>query len=309
MQHPRKRFGFTLIELLVVIAIIGILIALLLPAVQKVRDAANRTKCANNLKQMGIALHLYHDTHFSLPPSSNTHTPNSDPPDWHYWWSWMGLMLPFIEQQNLYNAADNFAHNVSWSNPYGGRGRPSNPAQYTPISTFQCPADSRVLVASYADENEGTQDQIDVAFTSFQGVNGINLQTKDGVFYVNSKIAFKQISDGLSTTLLVGERPPSTDLIYGWWFDGQGQQGTSSADVVLGVNELNVEVPKCPRGPYQFQTGDLNNNCDMFHFWSLHAGGANFMMVDGSVHFFPYSAANLLPALATRAGGEVAILP
>ena len=265
MKRSRRRPGFTLIELLVVIAIIGILIALLLPAVQKVREAANRTKCANNLKQIGIALHMYHDVNGSLPSASNFHTPYSNPPDFHYSWSWMAMILPYIEQNNLYKAAEDFAQHVNYV-PFGTSG-PANPAQYTPIPTYQCPADTRVLVASYVDENPQTNTQVDVAFTSYLGCNGTDLNSRDGVLYVNySGITFRQITDGLSNTLMVGERPPSTDLIFGWWFDGQGQgYSTGSSDIVLGVLEINSNTyPQCPHGPYQFSPGSLTNNCDQF---------------------------------------------
>jgi prepilin-type N-terminal cleavage/methylation domain-containing protein/prepilin-type processing-associated H-X9-DG protein len=302
MKTGHRRSGFTLIELLVVIAIIGILIALLLPAVQKVRDAANRIKCENNLKQIGLALHNYHDTYGALPPGQNSNTTENGTPNYHYWWSWMALLLPFVEQQNLFKQADDWSRMGShYLNPYGP---PSNPAQYTPIPVYSCPADSRDLTASYADENTGTHMQIDVAFTGFLGVNGTNYSTRDGVFFTNSSFAFKDVTDGLSNTLFVGERPPSTDLIFGWWFDGQGQRGTGSSDVTLGVLERNIEEPSCAPGPYMFKQGDLNNNCDQFHFWSLHSGGANFLFGDASIHFIPYSAANILLPMATRAGGE-----
>jgi prepilin-type N-terminal cleavage/methylation domain-containing protein/prepilin-type processing-associated H-X9-DG protein len=300
-----RRLGFTLIELLVVIAIIGILIALLLPAVQKVRDAANRIKCENNLKQIGLALHNYHDTYGALPPGVNQGTPRDSPPDYHYYWSWMALILPYVEQQNLYNQADDFARNVSWQNPYGP---PSNPAQYTPIPTYQCPADNRQLMASFVPEGLGESQSIDVAFTGYLGVNGTNYSSRDGVLYAGSKIGFKDITDGLSNTLFVGERPPSTDLVFGWWFDGAGQGDTGSSDVVLGVQERlaggHGSEGGCPRGPYMFMQGDLNNNCDQYHFWSLHSGGANFLFCDASVHFIPYSGASILQPMATRAGGE-----
>jgi prepilin-type N-terminal cleavage/methylation domain-containing protein/prepilin-type processing-associated H-X9-DG protein len=302
MMRPIRRAGFTLIELLVVIAIIGILIALLLPAVQKVRDAANRTRCANNLKQIATACHNYHDTYGSLPPGTDSHSPIDNPPDYHYYWSWLAFILPYVEQQNLYNQADNFARTVTYR-PYGEGGFPANPGQYTPIPTYQCPADSRVLGASYVEDKDNDSTN-DVAFTSYLGSSGTNLNTHDGILYLNSNIAFKDITDGLSNTSLAGERPPSSDLIYGWWFDGPGQNNSGSGDVVLGILELNREGGSCPRGPYSYKAGDLNNNCDQFHFWSLHAGGANFLFADASVHFVPYTAANILPAMATRAAGE-----
>jgi prepilin-type processing-associated H-X9-DG protein len=225
----------------------------------------------------------------------------------------MARLLPFIEQNNLFREADDWAHSASnhylvWGGN-NGTNPPANPALGMPLSTVQCPADNRVLVGSFVPGQPGQQETITVAFTSFLGCNGINLNTKDGVMYRDSHVRFADITDGSSTTLLIGERPPSEDLIFGWWFAGWGQNGTGSSDVVLGVNEHNIEYGQCPPGPYQFQPGTLTNNCDQFHFWSLHSGGANFMMCDGSVHFFPYTAANLLPALATRSGGEVSVLP
>jgi prepilin-type N-terminal cleavage/methylation domain-containing protein/prepilin-type processing-associated H-X9-DG protein len=315
MKRPLRWSGFTLIELLVVIAIIGILIALLLPAVQKVRDAANRIKCENNLKQIGLALHNYHDTFNTLPPGVNQGTPQDTLPDYHYYWSWMALILPNIEQQNLYKQADDFAQGRGgvglpdcWMDPYGDRSGTPNPAQAATIPVYQCPADNRQLTASFVDLSIGNSQMIDVAFTGYLGVNGTNLNFRDGVLFASSKVAFKDITDGLSNTLLVGERPPSTDLIFGWWFDGAGQNDTGSCDVVLGTQERQAggfgSETNCPRGPYMYTQGDLTNNCDQYHFWSLHSGGANFLFCDASVHFVPYSAASVLPAMGTRANGE-----
>jgi prepilin-type N-terminal cleavage/methylation domain-containing protein len=308
MKRPNRRSGFTLIELLVVIAIIGILIALLLPAVQKVRDAANRIKCENNLKQIGVALHNYHDTYGLLPTGQDLSTVLPDgSPNYHDNWTWLARILPYVEQQNLYNLADAYARggpSSRYTDPYSP---PSNPAQYTPMPVYSCPNDSRELTASFADENEGTGSMIDVAFTGYLGVSGSDYRHREGVFFTGSNIAFKDITDGLSNTLFVGERPPSEDLVFGWWFDGQGQGQTGSGDVTLGVRELNGPdgYRTCPHGPYMFMPGSINNNCDTWHFWSLHAGGANFLFGDASVHFLPYSADNILPAMATRAGGEV----
>jgi prepilin-type N-terminal cleavage/methylation domain-containing protein/prepilin-type processing-associated H-X9-DG protein len=314
MNRLARRSGFTLIELLVVIAIIGILIALLLPAVQKVREAALRTRCQNSLKQLGLALHSYHDVYGSLPPAASTKVP---PLEYRFWWSWMARLMPFYEQDNLFKDADAFAqkHNDPW-------GPPSNPALAFPNYVVQCPADSRVLVAEYVYENPQSKKHLTVALTSFLGVTGITTvlpgkaAAGEGLFFMESHVRFAEISDGLSNTLMVGERPPSEDMIFGWWFAGEGQgYATGSGDVVLGVNDPNVTYGECPRGEgglpyYYFSPGSLNNLCDQFHFWSLHAGGANFLFADASVHFLSYSVGDgLMQAMATRDGGEVVQLP
>jgi prepilin-type N-terminal cleavage/methylation domain-containing protein len=118
MPRATRRSGFTLIELLVVIAIISILIGLLIPAVQRVREAANRIKCANNLKQQGLALHMYHEVHNTFPEGSY----NRFSQYWH--WSWLAKILPYIEQDNLWKKANDFAsdtsHPVVWAGPNGG---------------------------------------------------------------------------------------------------------------------------------------------------------------------------------------------
>ena len=159
-----------------------------------------------------------------------------------------------------------------------------------------------------AQESHGKQ----VAFSSYLGLGGSDLRSADGVVYCNSNVRLADIRDGLSSTLLAGERPPSADLFFGWWYAGYGQRGTGSTDMTLGVREVNVRGPRfsgCAPGPYHFARGQLSNQCDQFHFWSLHAGGANFAFCDGSVRFLGYAADSVLPALATRAGGEVAVIP
>jgi prepilin-type processing-associated H-X9-DG protein len=148
------------------------------------------------------------------------------------------------------------------------------------------------------------------AFTSYLGVSGLDYSTRDGVLFQDSEVRFAEILDGTSNTLMLGERPPSTDLQFGWWYAGIGQLWTGSGDLILGVREQNLLpiLPGSPCGPgaYPFSPGGFKDPCAMFHYWSPHHNGANFALWDGSVRLIRYSANPIIPALASRAGGEVA---
>jgi prepilin-type N-terminal cleavage/methylation domain-containing protein/prepilin-type processing-associated H-X9-DG protein len=319
MQHfahqPKLRSGFTLIEILVVIAIIALLIALLLPAVQQVRAAAIRTMCQNNLKQIGIALHNYHDNNGVFPEGAHT-TPYPDPDPWisnkifddpHCFWSWMAVLLPFVEQQSLLDQANDFGQTTPY--PWGD---PQNPAFGTLVKTWECAADGRTLVT--VDAYGYT-----IAFTAVLGNAGTDNGYHDGVLFENSKVALNDITDGSSNTLMVGERPPSTDFWYGWWFAGAGYPvypfymgSTGLGDVTMGtravgyVDSLNMsDNLNCSESNVGLVPGTIQNNCDQTHYFSMHTGGANFLFCDGSVKFLTYGANSVLPALGTRAGGEV----
>jgi prepilin-type N-terminal cleavage/methylation domain-containing protein len=327
MRRSSRRSGFTLIELLVVIAIIGILIALLLPAVQKVRDAANRTKCQNNMKQMGIMLHHYHDVYGSFPSgvedtqeNINGHPAGSGMHvGVHAWWSWMALTMQYYEQDNLYKVADDYARANPTLDPWGQPGGQQNPVLGMTVKMWTCPADSRTeLATDVPDPNGGPT--FHVAFTEYLGVQGIMNHDKLGILYFESKTRMAEVTDGLSNTFLVGERPPSTDLDFGWWFAGAGY-GTSAqygtGDVVLGPREngyvtfiasfADTKPSSCKKPSYiGLKPGDINDDCDQAHFWSLHSGGANFLIGDGSARFVSYSLdQTTLEGLCTRNRGEV----
>jgi prepilin-type processing-associated H-X9-DG protein len=152
--------------------------------------------------------------------------------------------------------------------------------------------------------------RVRTALSSYLGVSGTTSRNRDGILYTNSQTQLVHVPDGTSNTLLLGERPPSADLIYGWWYVGAGQ-GAGRVDSHLGVVELNVRgtgYRNCPTGPYRFQDDGIQAPCATFHYWSLHAGGSHFALADGSVRFIRYPAVAMLPALATRAGGEVAVI-
>jgi prepilin-type N-terminal cleavage/methylation domain-containing protein/prepilin-type processing-associated H-X9-DG protein len=292
--HTYRDHGFTLIELLVVIAIIGVLLGLTLPAVQQVRGSALRLKCANNLHQIGLAAHHYHDVNHCFPAGMR-YQGGRDP---YRLMTWHAQLLPYLEQQPLWAATQNAYR----QNPDALR-NPPHIGLSTVVPLFTCPADARPDSVQTAQ-----REQLPVALTSYLGVEGRDVTTLDGVLFRDSRIRITDITDGTSQTLLVGERPPSADFQFGWWYAGAGQLFTGSADMVLGVEEPNlllVTTGSCAPGVYRFGPGRIDNQCDMFHFWSLHRGGAHFLYADGSTHFLAYSAAGILPALASRAGGEV----
>jgi prepilin-type N-terminal cleavage/methylation domain-containing protein/prepilin-type processing-associated H-X9-DG protein len=327
MSPIRARRGFTLIELLVVIAIIAILIGLLLPAVQKVRDAAARTQCMNNLKQMGLALHNYHDVNGRFPEGVAYRT--TEPrPYFYYYWSWMAQMMPYYEQDNLWKQADAWARSGNpsgspytwwpwgdfWDNPQ----TPANPALGVVVKTLICPGDTRQSFA-ISGSQAGIYPGSSVAFTGYLGVASSTEGNEhyyggqsDGLLYWTSKTRIADCTDGTSNTAFVGERPPSSDLYYGWWFAGAGWDGSGEGDVVLGARSVNYAAslgcsnPSSWVGFQQPHIPIFNNPCDQAHFWSPHTGGGNFLFGDGSVHFLSYATGNnALPALASRNGGEV----
>jgi prepilin-type N-terminal cleavage/methylation domain-containing protein/prepilin-type processing-associated H-X9-DG protein len=297
-MYSRRDRAFTLVELLIVLAIIGTLIGLLLPAVQRIRDAAARTQCANNLRQIALAVHNHNDTVGSLPAGMRYRN-GRDP---YFLMSWLTQLLPFVEQDNLWRGTQAAYSQSTWP-----LNNPPHVGLATVLPLFVCPSDSLAR-----DVAEAQREHISVAFTSYLGVEGRDLTTLDGVLFRDSRVRFTDITDGTSQTLLAGERPPSPDFQFGWWYAGAGQRFTGSADMILGVQERNVlpyAMVPCPQGVYTYGPGSIRNQCDMFHFWSFHVGGANFAFADGSVHFLPYSAVSVLPALASRSGGEVVTLP
>jgi prepilin-type N-terminal cleavage/methylation domain-containing protein/prepilin-type processing-associated H-X9-DG protein len=339
----RRRSGFTLIELLVVIAIIAVLIGLLLPAVQAAREAARRAQCVNNLKQIGIALHNYHDAHQALAPgyisailpgvtdACNQDVEKGQSVDLGPGWAWGSMILPFMEQQPLYNAI-NFNLSVAY--------RANDTGSQTPLAAYLCPSDpGPSLIPVLADPpdpaNPGTFTGSSVVDTVARGNyvgmwglgelcaasnsnsvpnnNGTNdpLGTPAGCFFRNSKVAVGDITDGTSQTIAVGER--SHNLSYVTWTARSinGWLGKTSM-IEGGQDQFNPSPEECWTqilGPAGLEDGARTINNPMAHvedYWSRHPGGANFLFGDGSVHFLK-STINATPwrALATRNGGEV----
>jgi prepilin-type N-terminal cleavage/methylation domain-containing protein/prepilin-type processing-associated H-X9-DG protein len=300
MSGSSRRSAFTLVELLVVIAIIAVLIGLLLPAVQKVREAAARMQCANNLKQIGLGLHHYHDARGAFP--SGLRDDGSDP---FPLLSWMGRLLPHVEQEPLWRQTE-----IAYRADPLQTQNPPHLGMSVLVPLYACPAGGVPLLAT---QDDGST----IALSPYRGVNGTTLAAFDGILYLNSAVRLTDITDGTSNTLLVGESPPlnaGADS-RGAWYNGvgltDGARVYGSPEVVLGVREVNINsgypgvFQNCPRQPAAFGPGTPGNPCDLFHFWSFHPGGANFLLADGSVQFLSYAADAVLPKLATRAGGEV----
>lgn len=292
-----ERRATSVLEVLVVIGLLGLLIGLLLPAVQKVRLAADQAKCLSNLRQIGLALHAYHDTYSAFPAGTSLPADGiltrAEP---FGYLAWSARLSPFLEQEAYWQLTiDAYTRSRQfWQSPHHPLDRS--------IRAFVCPSDPRPPVA----KNVGLGHA--AALTWYMGVNGTNMLRQDGCLFLNSRTGIEQITDGTSTTLLVGERPPSSDLHLGWIYAGVGLYGDGTADATLGVRE-HVKGNHCGVTLSRFKPGRLDQSCDVFHFWSLHPNGGNFLMADGSARLIRYTAADHLPALATRAGGEVTDLP
>lgn len=295
------RSGITLVESLVVISLIGILLGLTVPAVQKSRDAADRASCLNSLRQMGVAIHTFHDAHKQLPTSSAT--PNKNDPKRML--SWMALILCQLGHDPLYQESLKACQQAA-----DPRVNPPHVGFATVVPTFVCAADTRLL------RPLTDRDQIRAAYTSYVGIigafpPGANRSLMGTIGY-HGISRMNQIRDGTSQTLLAGERPPPDSLEAGWWYSGYNWshkplRGPNNG-LILG-NSGRPFDDGCRILKGTFGPGRTSNPCDRFHLWSLHSGGANFLFADASARFLAYAAEPVVMRLATRDGDEVVDVP
>jgi prepilin-type N-terminal cleavage/methylation domain-containing protein len=280
-SHSR---GFTLIELLVVIAIIAVLIGLLLPAVQKVREAANRTKCQNNLKQICLGLHDYTNVKGYFP---SAYTSQGQSPGW----GWGAELLPFVEQDPLYRAAGVATTSFGGGPPPPVTASPT-PQTQTALKVYRCPSDIGPTL---------NPDRLDFAMSNYRAVAGPTTFTlfyanldMGGVMFQNSKVRFTEITDGTSNTLAVGEckyDQRSGKLAAIWaGMTGLVDNGIRISDVMWWVDAATAKV----------------NGTAPQAFSSNHLGGAYFGFCDGSIRFFRDTTdPNIMHWLAGRADGHV----
>jgi prepilin-type N-terminal cleavage/methylation domain-containing protein/prepilin-type processing-associated H-X9-DG protein len=329
----RRARAFTLIELLVVIAIIAILIGLLLPAVQKVRESAARSTCQNNMKQLGIALHAYHDTNQKFPPGCQPDVDGNGNVTASWGSSWKVFILPNIEQGNIYS---------KWV--FSGSSGYSNGANGTlidgiTIKTYRCPSSPLPDFSTYQNPNSPGFEM----FTSYAGIAGSTLDptasngnsgivSGGGILFPNSKITMLGITDGTSNTMLVGEvsdhlRDANNQPIIGGFgaITPQGPHGWA-----MGANGDNRIPPNYQNGSdnrafntttirYTIKQNGMSNNCGNgtcdntganIPLSSGHTSGCNSLFADGSVRFLTSSLdITTLSRIADRADGVVVTLP
>ncbi len=299
-RTPQSRGrGFTLIELLVVIAIIAILIALLLPAVQQAREAARRTQCKNNLKQIGLALHNYHDIFNTFPPGYTARgVLESDPvtAETGPGYAWSFAILPQIDQANMVNSIDT---NLDANDPAN-----LALAQETVLNGFLCPSDP---APSFFDVTDGNGTAIRMPSSNYVGIFGygsvtLNAGRSTGVFYRNSRTKFRDITDGTSNTFCVGERRAKHDFVDGaspvnansTWY--AAIPGVTRSAGMMGIMASLTEGPSSMILGHVGQTMTMagtpiqmhsnpNQTNHIVHFSSQHPGGVQFLLCDGSVHF------------------------
>ncbi len=295
-QSGRSARGFTLIELLVVIAIISVLIALLLPAVQQAREAARRTQCRNNLKQLGLALHNYHDNFTAFPPSTTSILDfgvwSGTPSDYHLH-SWPTRLLPYIDASTLYNRI-NF--DVSALHPL------NQTSAGTQLAAFRCPSYTGAPVSR---DSLYTRFSANYANRNYVALGGTDIgrlwQDPDGVICPRGPVRMRDITDGSSNTYVLAETREQNASV---WIDGG-----VAAIAARRYDEANAPSYAGPELPLNYRPYYVANSSGIDAEWgpsSQHTGGVHHLLGDGGVRFLSQNiATTLYIAVVSRAGGEV----
>ncbi|UUO04931.1 DUF1559 domain-containing protein [Blastopirellula sp. J2-11] len=299
-QRRMLHSGFTLVELLVVIAIIGVLIALLLPAVQQAREAARRAQCQNNLKQLGLALHTYHDTHLKFPPGAVDVN----------WLSWAVLILPQIEQGPLFDQFNFNAGSYTNTNKYI-HGLNRMPMYLCPSSNSEHSLDPSYL-------NDYTLHYMGVAGP--KGTNPATLATyaveketssrggmaTQGMLYIDSDTRFRSITDGTSNTFILGESSWNKKNKFRSWIRGGAYTNTTSGSTYTTNPHLDSTRNVANAINSEYTGGTSPEGWNDVCYGSEHAGGALFLMCDGSGKFVPETIDyGIYLSTASRDGDEV----
>jgi prepilin-type N-terminal cleavage/methylation domain-containing protein len=328
MRNTSRSNGFTLVELLVVIAIIGILIGMLLPAVQAVRDAARRTECLNNMRQLGLSLHSYESAHRAFPPSrlnpddqpiasAQTEHPGAETA----FQSWTTLLLPYVEQGNL---ADNFDYKLPW---FDANSSENVNVVATQLPIFKCPSSPDVggfdpyhCVGAAAGDYGSINEVKKKVYTEVLGIAAPGTSARTGLLAKFVKNPIAAVSDGTSNTLYVAECAGQPQVFIAGGKMTLEDFANYSDDKVVNFNGSLVPVdgtgwadPDCGFSINGASNDGLDkygprmiNAINVSEAYSFHEGGASFAMADGSTHFISDSIdAETFVSLCTRAGGEV----
>ncbi|MCA8986439.1 MAG: DUF1559 domain-containing protein [Planctomycetaceae bacterium] len=339
----QKRSGFTLIELLVVIAIIAILVALLLPAVQQAREAARRSSCKNNLKQIGLAMHNYHDTFKVFPPgyigdygnytnsgSTNIIAHPKGATNGRGQWNWSAMIAPMMEQSAAYDVLGvNDRHAGLALNPGANNWGSTQPVFQTPVAAFRCPSDIAPDTDTGARRPRSSNNTLrSIAVMNYiavnRGTNNLNVLARktnsNGLFYVDSKIRMRDITDGTSNTLMVGERAwdlkivnPTTGALdtinprAGTLWVTRSSNDADAACTGCGYSDsLGVTARGVNHNDAYNASNVLTQSRVRASFYSLHKGGAQFVLADGAVRFISENLnVNTMSNLGARNDGNV----